>query len=446
VNEQGSGTTAGRRWVPIVLIVLASLIGFFGVFALWVKRQALETETWTRTSSELLENEEIRNAVADFLITELYANVDVEGAIARQLPPELEGLAGPISGGLRQAGGEVARQALAQPKVQAAWENANRTAHEQLLAVIDDESEAVSTQDGEVVLDLRKILGTLAVQVGIPASLTDKLPPDAAEIKIMDAEQLEGAQEGVSLLRTLAWLLIAITLALYALAIYLARGRRRETLRNVGLALVAVGILVLFAHGLAGNAVVGALTETAASEPPVQATWDIATSLLVSSGQAIVGYGVVIVLAAWLAGPSSWATALRRGVTPYLRQPRFAYSGLVVLLALIFWWNPTEATRRLVPSLILIGLLALGVEMLRRQVIREFPDHVTTWSAEGTAQQLAERMRERRERRHATGAAAAAPPEEQRVARLERLARLHESGVLSDEELAAEKRRILESS
>ena len=36
-----------RRIVSMALIVLASLIGFFSVFALWVKRQALETDTWT---------------------------------------------------------------------------------------------------------------------------------------------------------------------------------------------------------------------------------------------------------------------------------------------------------------------------------------------------------------------------------------------------------------
>jgi hypothetical protein len=429
----------------MTLVVLASLIGFFSVFALWVKRQALETETWTRTSSELLENEEIRDAIADFLITELYANVDVQGEIEKRLPPEIKGLAGPAAGGLRQAGGEIARTALEQPRVQAAWENANRTAHEQLLAVIDDENEAVSTTGGVVTLDLRVILGRIASQVGISQGLVDKLPADAGELEVLRSDQLEAAQEGVRALRFLAWFLTALTLVLYALAIYINRDRRRETLRNVGVSLVIVGILVLFAHGLAGNAVVGALTETAASEGPVQATWDIATSLLVETGQAIVAYGIVIVLAAWLAGPSATATWVRGGMTPYLRQPRFAYGGLVVLLAVIFWWQPTEATRRLVPSLLLIALLALGVEVLRRQVIREFPDRVTTWSPEATAQALAERMRERRERRVATGTATAATPDEQRLAQLERLARLRESGVLTDEELAAEKKRVLES-
>ena len=198
-------------------------------------------------------------------------------------------------------------------------------------------------------------------------------------------------------------------------------------------------VLVLFAHGLAGNAVVGALTAT--SEGPVQATWDIATSLLVATGQAIIAYGVVIVLAAWLAGPSAAATWVRRGITPYLRQPRFAYAGLAVLLALLFWWNPTEATRRLPTSILLIVLLALGVEVLRRQVIREFPtgDDVVP---EATARALAERMRERRSGRD--GTAVASSPDDQRLAQLERLARLRESGVLSDDE-RREKRRILES-
>ena len=263
----------------------------------------------------------------------------------------------------------------------------------------------------------------------------------------LQADELEEAQEATDLLRTLAWFLTALTLVLYGAAIFINRGRRRETLRSVGIAFIVVGILVLFAHRIAGGAVVDALTGTAASEGPAQATWNIATSLLVATGQAIVGYGIVIVLAAWLAGPSAAATWVRRSATPYLRQPRFAYGGLVILLALIFWWNPTEATRRLPTSLLLIALLALGVELLRRQVIREFPDHVTTWSPEGTAQRLADRMRERRERRMASPdvATAAASPQEQRVAQLERLAQLRESGVLTDEELAEEKRRVLES-
>jgi hypothetical protein len=247
-------------------------------------------------------------------------------------------------------------------------------------------------------------------------------------------------------LRTLAWLLAAVAIALYALAIYLAGARRRQALRAVGIAFVAVGVGVLFAHGLAGSYVVGALTTTAASEPAADAAWSIGTSQLVEIAQGMVVYGLVIILAAWLAGPTASATWIRSSLTPYLRQPRIAYGALAVLLVLFFWWGPIEGSRRLVPSLLLIALLALGVEALRRQAIREFPDRVTTASAEGLAQRIAARMREARERRVApTGVGEQRSPAEQRVAQLERLGKLRDSGVLSADEFAAEKKRILES-
>jgi hypothetical protein len=101
----------------------------------------------------------------------------------------------------------------------------------------------------------------------------------------------------------------------------------------------------------------------------------------------------------------------------------------------------------LVPSLLLIAFAILGTEMLRRQVIREFPNHVTTGSPAGIAQGIAGRMREGREGRVATagGPAAAAAGGDARVGEIERLASLRDSGALTDEEFAAEKARILAS-
>ncbi len=72
----------------------------------------------------------------------------------------------------------------------------------------------------------------------------------------------------------------------------------------------------------------------------------------------------------------------------------------------------------------------------------------TTGTPEGIAQALADRMRESRERRVA---GRAAPSEAlpgalsgaSRLEELERLARLQEQGVLTSEEAAAEKARIL---
>ena len=437
-----------RRWLPTVIVLVATLIGVASVFAIWIKRQALETETWADTSSQLLESPAIQEALAGYLTTAIFDNVDVEAQLAEVLPPPLNKLAGPAAGGLRQLTDNAAKDALAQPKVQALWEDANRTAHEHLLAIINGDSAAVSEAGGAVTLDLTVILKNVAAEVGLPTTLIDKVPADAAQLEVMNQDDLDSIRSGVDALRTLAWLLLAITLALYALAMYLAGSRRRETFRLIGSCFIGVGILVLLGQRAGGNLVVDKLTTTASVEGAASDTWEIATSLLRESGTAVLAYGIAAVIGAWFAGPGSLATSARRGITPYLRQPRFAYGGLAVLLIILFWWDPLIATHRLPTSILLIVLLATGTEFLRRQVIREFPDRVTTWSADGVASRMADRMRDARERRVAVRSAqpaAAASPGSERIDALERLGKLKESGVLSDEELAAEKAKLLGS-
>lgn len=108
--------------------------------------------------------------------------------------------------------------------------------------------------------------------------------------------------------------------------------------------------------------------------PAVEATWTIGTSLLVQAATATVLYGVAIVLVAWLTGPTRLATGARRLKAPFLREPRYAWGGFAAIVLLLIAWGPTPATRSPLPMLFLIGLLAIGVETLRRQTAREFPN------------------------------------------------------------------------
>src|SRR5437870_2536253 len=363
------------RRTAIALVVLASVIGFFAVFAVWAKRQLLETDTWTETSGQLLENKDIQQAVAGFLVDSLYGNVNVEQQLSGVLPPRAKPLAGPAAGGLRQLADRVALEALQRPRVQLAWEQANRSAHATFLGIVEGGNETVSTENGVVTLDLGTLVQRVGGQVGVSAA--GRLPPEAAQIEVLRADELSFAQDLVNLLRKLAIVLPAVALALYAVAIYLARGWRRRALRASGFSFIVIGIAVLVARDLAGTAVVDSLTNTAAVEPAASSTWDIGTSLLRDSGAAMIGYGIVIVLGAWLAGPGSVGATARRAITPLLRERGIAYAVLAAIVGLVFWWSPTEGTRRLIPSLVLIALLVAGLEALRWQAIRDFPDE--TW-------------------------------------------------------------------
>jgi hypothetical protein len=444
MSETGEAVGKSRRALPLILIILASVLAVVSVFAIWAKRQLLETDTWVDTSTELLQDEAIQNALADFLVNELYTNVDVQAAIEEELPDQVKPLAGPISGGLRQVATRAAERALAEGKVQDLWEQANRLAHEKLLLLLEDKGEFVATTGGTVTLDLGAIIDQLITEIGLPADLASKLPEDAGQIDVLRSDELDAAQTGVDVLKTLAWALLAIALVLYALAVYLAGARRRETLRSVGIAFILVGIVIAVAHRAAGSAVVESLSDVASNDDAVNAVWNIGTSQLTDIGSATILYGIFIVIAAWLAGPTRLATGIRDGIAPWYRQPQFAYASTAVILLLLFWWDPTPGTHRLLPSLLLIVLLAIGTEFLRRQIVREFPDRVTSGSAAGIAQTIATHMREGREK--AQAAWAERHPHDggdARLDELERLGKLHDTGVLSDEEFAAEKQRVL---
>src|SRR3954454_17843979 len=147
-----------RRGIAVTLVVLASIAAFLAILSLWANRQLLNTENWTTTSSKLLAKAVIRDRVAGFLVDELYANVDVAGELRAALPARAKLLAAPAAGALRPFAERGARELLARPRGQQAWETANRGPPLLLLRVLNGGGPAFCTQNGVVVLDLKQLL------------------------------------------------------------------------------------------------------------------------------------------------------------------------------------------------------------------------------------------------------------------------------------------------
>jgi hypothetical protein len=429
------------RRTAIGIIVLAGIVAFFAVFAVWAKRQLLETDTWTETSTKMLADERVQTALDSFLVQALFDNVDVEAELKKDLPSDLQGLAGPAASGVHELALRAAAEALKSPHVQDLWSNANRRAHDTFLLIVEGGNETVSTTGGEVDLDLGRLITQVADNAGV--NLHGKIPPEDAQIVILQSDQLTFVQDMVNLLRQLALALPAAALALFALAIYLARGWRREAVRATGIALIVVGVLVLVVRSIAGGILVNELAKTDAVRPAGDAVWGIFTTLLRDQAVAMIAYGALIVVGAWLAGRTATARELRRAITPVLARRAWGYTALAVIVLLVFWWNPTEGTSRLIPSLVLIVLFVAGFEALRHQAMRDFPEETAERAAarwRERYQGLRERMRRRRE---APEKAQEAIASDVRLEALERLARLRETGVLDGEEFNREKERIL---
>jgi hypothetical protein len=467
----GPGAATGqrrRRGVVAAVLALAVVTGVVAILSTWVKRQALDTTNWTNTSSQLLANPQVQDAVGAYMVDQLFTNVDVARELRRELPRQAAGLAGPAAAGLQEFANRAAPQLLARPRVQDAWRAANTAAHRQLLQILEGGGATVSTANGQVVLDLHALVDQLARALGVSQQVASAraklnagtreqargvaqqrlgvtLPPSSGRLVIMRSNQLQTAQDIAKAIRGVSIVFTALSLGLFTLAVWLARGWRRQALRATGWCFFGLGLFALLVRRIAGERIVDGLVRTASIKPAAHDAFLIGTSLLRAIALAMVIYGLVLVTAAWLAGPTRPAVAVRRGLAPSLRDhPLRVYAGVGLVYLLVLVWGPTPALRHAVPILLIAALLALGIEMLRRQAATEFP-----------AAQPGDAMRDLRgwldTRRGPAPVATAQRPTTAgngngiRLDQLERLASLHDNGALTDEEYSAEKGLLLRS-
>jgi hypothetical protein len=364
----------GRRILVQVIIWGATVLAVLAIFAVWANRQFLNPDNWANTSTQLLEHPEIRAATSNYLVGQLYANVDVAGELKAKLPPALQGVAAPLAGALRNAAVSAAQRALANPKVQDVWRLANRTADQTLVTIVNGGSGAAKVTGGEVTLDLKSIVANMANQLGLP-DVSSKLPPSAANLVILKSKQIKFIQDVGGALKGLALLLTIIVPLLYALAVFLARGRRRRALMTVGIAIVSAGLVVFAARRIVESGVTNSLVKVEANKPAVSSVVSIATSMLAEIAGAFVFVGIPLIAAAWFAGPARLAVRMRRAIAPFLREHPEATFGIVAaLLLLIFIWGPIPATHRPAGIIVFTVLAMFGTAVLRQQTAREFPD------------------------------------------------------------------------
>ena len=140
----------------------------------WVQREVLKTDEVVDTTDQILEDQDVQEALSIYLVDELYANVDVKAQLEQQLPSSAQALSAPLAAATRQLALNVSEKALASPRVQALVSNAVRVAHGQFVSLIRDEDEFVSTTGGEVTIEYGSVVADLAARLGVdPATISE---------------------------------------------------------------------------------------------------------------------------------------------------------------------------------------------------------------------------------------------------------------------------------
>ena len=270
----------GRRILVNALIVLAALMLFIAAWATLVTQGILNPDKWSETSKELLENDEVRAGVSTYVVGQLYYPEAVAQQLEGALPPAAAGLSSAIASGLDRVAIEAVDRVLARPRVVDVWAAANKATMEAVDRLIDNKGEFVSLQGNEVVLDVRTLLAEVGAQLGGSGQLVDRIPPDAGQIVVLQSDQLGALQKIIKALRTISFWFAIGGGVLFGLAVYLARGRRREALRSVSISLIVVALLVLVLRRFVGDGVIDSLVSDATYKAAALGTWAIATEAL----------------------------------------------------------------------------------------------------------------------------------------------------------------------
>lgn len=269
-----------RRILAPILVALAVVIFTVAVPAAWGARTVLNTDRYVATVGPLADDPAVQASIAAKLTDQVFAALDVQEVLAdalSQLGERAPLLAAPLTSAMRgfvqgQVENVVASEAFA-----SFWREANRFVHEQVLAILRGDSEAVSVLEGRVLLNLLPLV-TLALasiqsvasdlvgrDVTLPQVTADEipaqaiaeveqalgvdLPDDYAQIPVYESQDLEALQRTLYAFERLLVLLLILFPILVAASLWISTRRRRTLIQlaagsAVGLVLVRRGAIL----------------------------------------------------------------------------------------------------------------------------------------------------------------------------------------------------------
>ena len=253
--------------------------------------------------------------------------------------------------------------------MQTVWVEVTTRTQRQLVRLLDDDTTFIQTEGGAVVLDLRPLVIELGDQVAVIGKVAERLPESSGRIAIIEESQLETAQTATKVLRAVADWMWIVALAVAALAIWLARGRRRLELRALAIGVLVVGLLMLAVRRFAGDYLVDQLVKDDAVKPAAHDAWSILTQVLADRAWVWIILGadharrrVVRRRGSSCLGRVVSSPVLENRVTTYAIA-----AGALLVLALV----ARQIARGWLSALVLVGLIVAGIEVVRSIVARE---------------------------------------------------------------------------
>jgi hypothetical protein len=377
---------AALFWLLSCLAILASSV------TLWAHQAVLTPDGWGTIVSGVASDEEVIAATSERLVDRLSESLAISERVAQILPGEMNLLASVFTRSVQDRVADRVAEIAATEPVQDAFIRANELAHEAAMAAIrGGDSEVLTSQEGTISLNVFPLIE--GVLVGLQdAGLIDQgreipdlsgfepdpervarletilgrdLPEDIGTITLVESDRLDRVQTAVRNFDLITVLLLIITIACVALALWLS-GRRLRMLLWLAIGSVVALLLGRGFVRLVIEDVTGALRQ-AENGATVAAVVDSSvdsllwfTLALIAAALIVAAIAIVVERRAELSQAAAEPDTLREWLRSRSRAIGYVGIGLVAFVVL---WNVGGADITLLAAA-LVGIVLIAVSLL----------------------------------------------------------------------------------
>ena len=327
-----------RRVLAGVALVLACLTILVTTVALWAHQVAFNTDRFTSLVSNVIDEPAVIDPLSTKVSAQVVQGLDVQTRVATRLPDAMKPLAAPITQAVQDAVTTRLETALKNPRIQQALVRTISVAHQKVMNLLRDQSDAVQVVNGYVVVDVWPVvdaalaelqsMGLIPADLQLPdlseadigavlgprleSALGVTLPADFGTIQLMPADRLLTARTVVRAFDLVVIVLIVLSVVLVLLALWLSRNRRMMVIY------LALGVIIAFLLArLTTNTITGSVVGGIADEGlagAVRTVVDTTVANLREITAIILVVTGIVAVAAYLWGRPRWVTSVASSV------------------------------------------------------------------------------------------------------------------------------------
>ena len=394
---------APKRWViSVVLVALTAALVFVTVPALYLRTQVLVTDRYVETVAPLAADPAIQADVARHVTEQMTAAIDVERRardalteLTRSSPiaePLIDDLVPVIVEQTHERIAAAASRFVTSPQFQDLWVGVNSEAHQRVVGLLTgqpvgvasiDENGAVTISTGEIIAQVKERL----LEDGV--AVAARIPEIDSEITLFQSPDLVRAGQALGLLDRGALILAGLAAIAAAGALVVApRGSRLRAVGTLGVGVAAAMALLALALALGRAYSLNAIPPDRVDPAAAESLVDTLLAPLQTGLRFTFVAALAVILVAFVAGQSTVAQELRRGVgrigggasgradtgnirpwRRWLAGSRRMMQAVVVgltMVVLVLWQEPTAASA--VWTVAVAGVVVVVIGLLSRAV------------------------------------------------------------------------------